>query len=86
MYYNEELIRQFLKERFANYREDLGITDPLDGIVDSLGFYELVSFVEKEFSISIPNEDFSPQFFSSIENIIKTIEKFQEWLICFFII
>jgi acyl carrier protein len=74
----EEKIRQFLRERFGNYREEIGPKDPLDDVVDSLGLFELVEFVEKEFSVSIPNEEFSPQRFSSIEKILQVIEEFRE--------
>jgi acyl carrier protein len=74
----ETKIRQFLKERFPAYHDDLGFSEPLDGLVDSLGLYELVTFIEQEFSIVIPNEKFSPRHFSSIESIVNTIQKYQQ--------
>ena len=72
---NEKRLRHFLKERFRNYREEIGPSDSLEDVVDSLGLFDLVSFVEKEFEISIPNEEFSPQLFSTIEGILGVIEK-----------
>jgi len=72
----EKRVRQFLKERFGNYQDEIGITDSLEGIVDSMGLFELVSFLENEFSISFPNEEFSPQRFSTIEGILQVIDEF----------
>ena len=73
----EKRVRQYLRERFGNYRDDIGLTDSLDDVVDSLGLFELVSFLEQEFSISLPNEEFSPQRFSTIEGILQVIEEFR---------
>ena len=73
----EVRIRKFLKERFRNYRDEIGQADKLDGVVDSLGLFELVTFLEEEFSLSIPNEEFSPDLFSSIESILKVVEEFK---------
>ncbi|MGD9578854.1 MAG: acyl carrier protein [Syntrophorhabdus sp.] len=63
-------LRSYLKERFANYEDSIGSEDSLEGIVDSLGLFDLVAFLEEEFAISIPNEDFSPDLFSTIEKIL----------------
>ena len=73
----EAKIRKFLKERFRDYRDEIGQADKLDGVVDSLGLFELVTFLEEEFSLSIPNEEFSPNLFSSIENILKVVDEFR---------
>lgn len=71
----EQIIRSFLKQRFSNYRDNIGKNDRLDGVVDSLGLFELVEFIEKQFRICIPNEEFSPERFSSIARILGTIEE-----------
>jgi acyl carrier protein len=66
-------LRSYLKERFANYEDSIGPEDSMEGIVDSLGLFELVAFIEEEFAITIPNEDFSPDLFSTIEKILLLI-------------
>jgi acyl carrier protein len=71
----EKILRTFLKERFGNYRDTLPAEDPLDGVVESLGLFELVEFIEREFQISVPTEEFSPRRFSSISVILNTIEE-----------
>ena len=37
-----------------------------NGIVDSTGVLELVSFVESEFGFKVPDEDLLPQNFDSV--------------------
>ena len=72
----EKILRQFLKERFRDYRDDMVSTDPLENVVDSMGLFELVSFVEQEFSLSIPEGEFSPRLFATIESILQVVDKF----------
>jgi acyl carrier protein len=71
---DEARLRSYLKERFGKYRDDLHADDDLRDIVDSLGLFELASFVEREFEISIPTAEFAPSRFSSISNIVGLIE------------
>lgn len=66
-------LRSYLKERFANYEDAIRLDDSLEGIVDSLGLFDLVAFIEEEFAVSIPNEDFSPDLFSSIQKMLLLI-------------
>ncbi len=66
-------LRSYLKERFANYEDSIGSEDSLEGIVDSLGLFDLVAFLEEEFVVSIPNEDFSPDLFSTIQKILLLV-------------
>jgi acyl carrier protein len=73
----EAKVRQYLKENFGHYRDEIEATDPLDGIVDSLGLLDLVEYVEREFGATIPTDAFSPMLFNSIDKILKTIEDFQ---------
>ena len=69
-------IRKYLNERFGDYTNDLSDQDSLEYIIDSLGLFELVTFLEENFSLSIPEEDFSPELFMNIENIKSTIHKY----------
>jgi acyl carrier protein len=72
----ETAIRRFLKERFRDYRDDMVSTDPLQDVVDSMGLFELVTFVEQEFALSIPQSEFSPRLFATIGSIVRTVDKF----------
>jgi acyl carrier protein len=73
----EKKVRQFLKERFGGYDDTIGLTDSLESVVDSMGLFELVSFLEQEFAMNLPNEEFSPQRFATIEGILQVIDEFR---------
>jgi len=49
------------QERFGGYHDGIGPHESLEGIVDSLGLFELVDFLEERFQVAIPNEEFSPK-------------------------
>jgi acyl carrier protein len=73
----EVKIRKFLKERFREYQDEIRQSDKLEGVVDSMGLFELVTFLESEFSLAIPSEEFRLDLFSSIENIKKVVDEFK---------
>lgn len=73
----EQQVRQFLNERFAGYDESVASSESLEGIVDSLGLFELVAFLEEKFSLAIPNSEFSPQLFENIEAIMEVIDEYR---------
>jgi acyl carrier protein len=73
----ETAVREFLASRFPGYHPGLGPEDPLDRVVDSLGLFDLVEWVEGNFGIRIPNEEFSPRRFSSIAAICNTVNEFR---------
>ena len=71
----ERRIRQYLKDRFRHYDDSLARADDLTTIVDSLGMFELVEFVEAEFGVSVPAHEFSPARFSSIDSILRLVDE-----------
>lgn len=73
----EGAVREFLASRFSGYHPALAEDDPLDRVVDSLGLFDLVEWVEGRFGIRIPNEEFSPRRFASIAAICQTINEFR---------
>ena len=72
----ERVVREYLKSRFRGYRDELSIDDSLRGVVDSIGQFELVEFLENRFSMRIPNEEFHPDRFSTISRIGDMVEQF----------
>ena len=48
------------------------------GVLDSFELPDLVSALEKEFAVSIPDADLRPKNFSSIEQIEKYLESRQK--------
>lgn len=74
---SEKRLRQFLKSRFPRFSDKVGLDDPLDRIVDSLGLFDLVEWVEKSWAIRVPNEEFSPRRFATLRDILATIQEFE---------
>ncbi len=71
-----EKIRNFILENFMFGEKSLKDNDQLfeSGIIDSLGFIKLLTFVEKTFNISINMSEITIDKFSTINGIIATIE------------
>ena len=70
-----EKIKNFIVEKFLDGKEDLDYDLSLfdNDIIDSMQFIILLSFLEKEFDVSIEMEDISLEKFDSINKIAKTI-------------
>jgi acyl carrier protein len=73
-------ISSAIKERLKNNANDVDWTKLSDddslwneGIIDSIGMIELISFIEKEFSIKVENDDLTPDNFDSINRISRYI-------------
>jgi acyl carrier protein len=70
-------IRAFILEKFPLARkQQLKNSDALleSGILDSLGVLDLVSFVEREFSIAVSDDELVPENFHTIDRIVAFIE------------
>ncbi|HET7340907.1 MAG TPA: acyl carrier protein [Methylomirabilota bacterium] len=70
-------IRTFVVERLA---PAIGRTDVEDGedlidsgVVDSLGIFQLVAFLEERFGITIGDEEITPENFGSIAAIERLV-------------
>ncbi|HQI39725.1 MAG: acyl carrier protein [Ignavibacteriales bacterium UTCHB2] len=71
-------VKEFIIENFLFGEEDqLKLdTDFFDqGIIDSTGVVELVSFLEETFNISIDDEELIPENLSSLKNIDVFLQK-----------
>jgi len=68
----KEKIRGFIVENFL-FGNDDGLTDNSsfleEGIIDSTGILELVSFLEEEFGITVDDEDLIPENLDSVNNV-----------------
>ncbi len=50
-----------------NYSDEASFLE--EGIIDSLGFIELVSFVESQFGVSVVDRDLVPDNFDSVRKL-----------------
>ena len=75
---NAEIIRCYIVENFL-FGDDSGLEDDTsfldEGILDSTSALELVGFIEKEFAITIEDEEVIPENLDSIINIVNFLKK-----------
>ena len=74
-------IRAFILENFLfgndqNLNDEISFLD--EGIIDSTGILELVSFLEEEFDISVEDEEIVPENLDSIKNVVSYLERKME--------
>ena len=74
-------VREFIVENFlfgsANgLKDDTSFLD--EGIIDSTGVLELVTYIEEEFSIQVEDEELIPENLDSISNVVKYVQQKQE--------
>ena len=71
-------IRGFIVENFLFGNED-GLKDDAsfldEGIIDSTGILEMVSYLEEEFGISVEDEELVPENLGSINNVVAYLER-----------
>jgi acyl carrier protein len=71
-------IRAFIVENFLFGKDD-GLEDDTsfleEGIIDSTGVLELVSFLEEEYSISVEDEELVPENLDSINNVVQYLKR-----------
>ena len=48
-----------------------------EGIIDSLGLQQIITFIEQQFAITIEDDDLMPENFESVNAIAELIGKFQ---------
>jgi acyl carrier protein len=74
----EQKVRQFIVDelRFDGSPSDLEDDLPLieQQVLDSLGIFQLVGFLEGEFSIEILDEELVPEHFGTIRGIARLVE------------
>jgi acyl carrier protein len=74
-----ELIRDYISKNLLfsdsgfNYGDDASFLE--EGIVDSLGIVELVTFVEKRFGISVADVELIPDNFDSVQKLGDYIQR-----------
>jgi len=73
----EQEIRRFLVDDILfgdGEKLQVDISFQEHGIIDSLGFVELITFVEKKFGIEIKDDELIPENFDSLQKINRFVE------------
>jgi acyl carrier protein len=77
----KEMILEYIKNEYLDEDEveetQLDENTPLisSGIVDSFSMVSLKRFLEKKYSISIPDEEATPQAFDTVTSIIHLVDR-----------
>ena len=66
------IIENFLFEEDENLKEETSFLE--NGIIDSTGILELVTFLEETFDITIEDEELIPENLDSIANVVQYIQ------------
>jgi len=73
----EASIKKFIENKFLrdDAKRSIAADDSLldSGLIDSMGIFELVAFLEKEFKIEISDEDLVPDNFESLSLIAAMV-------------
>ena len=70
-------VREFLFEKFPlaksrSLDDNASLLD--EGILDSLGVLELVTFLQEELSVAVEDDDLVPENFASIDAIVQFVD------------
>jgi acyl carrier protein len=77
----KDVILEYIKNEYLDEEEaedmKLDETTPLisSGIVDSFSMVSLKRFLEKEYKVSLPDDEATPQAFDTVNNIIALVNK-----------
>ena len=73
----EQKLKHFIaSELMYAEDDDLSSDEPLlgSGIVDSLGIMRLVSYIEEEFGVEVPEEQLVPEHFRSVTAVAQFVD------------
>ena len=80
----EEVILEYIRDEYLDDDDDdeeveLDSSTPIisSGIVDSFSMVSLKRFLEKKYSISIPDEEASAEAFDTVASIVQLVQRHQ---------
>ena len=78
----KQMILNYVKKEYLEEDDDREITEttPLisGGIVDSFSMVSLKRFLEKKYSVQIPDADASPEAFDNVNSIVALVNRFKK--------
>jgi acyl carrier protein len=80
----KDVILEYIKNEYIDEDEadEIALDEqtPLisSGIVDSFSMVSLKRFLEKKYSISIPDEQATPEAFNTVARIMQLVERFKK--------
>ena len=78
----KQIVLNYVKREYLEEGDDREINEDTKlisgGIVDSFSMVSLKRFLEKKYSIRIPDEDATPDAFDTVRNIVALVHRFRE--------
>jgi acyl carrier protein len=71
----KDKIYNFIWDTLLLKQRELTVKTPLSGLLDSIKYLRLITYVEKEFGIKVTVADFESKIFFSIETVEDFIRK-----------
>lgn len=77
-----KIVRDYVIKEYLEEGDEREVTEttPLisGGIVDSFSMVSLKRFLERKYSIKIPDADATPQAFDTVQSIVALVRRFQQ--------
>jgi acyl carrier protein len=69
-------LREFILEEFDGAVSPAELTDGfvLGQAIDSIGLFQLVSFIEEEFDVEVRNSEIVPEYFDTIDGMARLVQ------------
>ncbi len=78
----KQIVLDYVRREYLEEDDDRELTAATrlisGGIVDSFSMVSLKRFLEKKFTIRIPDADASPEAFDSVDSIVALVERFRK--------
>ena len=77
-----KVVRDYIIREYVQEGDDQEITETTalisSGLVDSFSMVSLLRFLEKKYSIHIPDEAATPEAFDTVKNIVALVRRFRQ--------
>lgn len=75
----KDVVLEYVEDEYVDEDDDIEVDEstPLisSGIVDSFSMVSLKAFLERKYSITIPDAEATPEAFDTVESIVELVEK-----------
>lgn len=74
-----QILLDYVRREYLEEDDDQSLTETTllisGGIVDSFSMVSLKRFIEKKYSVSIPNADATPEAFDTVKSIVALVNR-----------
>lgn len=72
----QKRVTDFVVQRFVKDNKNIGQDDSLldSGLIDSVGIFELISFLETELGVDVDDEEIVPDNFETLGKLVAFVD------------